>query len=176
MFRVQHSAIAMDEQGEDSFSPAPRHAKPTTIAHINPVTGLATDYLNHFNEAIMLLEMLPACPDCRDDLRAWTPMSYCEHFRQSGFAGRNRAIAAYENADPATRDMLDVLTETMITLVENARKEIDAEPSARVSAGIAERTAAWLKLLAAQAGAVINGQRTEVPDGTPQSAVDRVIG
>ena len=27
-------------------------------ANINPVTGLATDYLNHFNEAIMLLEML----------------------------------------------------------------------------------------------------------------------
>ncbi|MDP3655070.1 MAG: hypothetical protein Q8R67_25705, partial [Rhodoferax sp.] len=28
-------------------------------ANINPRTGLATDYLNHFNEAIMLLEMVP---------------------------------------------------------------------------------------------------------------------
>lgn len=176
MFRVQHSAIAVDDQGEDSFSSAPRAVEPATVAHINPITGLATDYLNHFNEAIMLLEMLPDCPDCRDDLRAWTPMSYCEHFRQSGFAGRNRAIAAYENADPATRDMLDVLTETMITLVENARKEIDAEPSARVSAGIAERTAAWLKLLAEQASAVINGQRAQGTDRTSQSAVDRMIG
>jgi len=27
-------------------------------ANINPRTGLATDYLNHFNEAIMLLEMI----------------------------------------------------------------------------------------------------------------------
>jgi hypothetical protein len=25
-------------------------------ANISPVTGLATDYLNHFNEAIMLLD------------------------------------------------------------------------------------------------------------------------
>ena len=31
-------------------------------ANINPRTGLATDYLNHFNEAIMLLEMIPDMP------------------------------------------------------------------------------------------------------------------
>jgi hypothetical protein len=166
----------MDEQGGEALSSKPRATEPATVAHINPVTGLATDYLNHFNEAIMLLEMLPACPDCRDDLRAWTPMSYCEHFRQSRFAGRDRAIAAYEGADPATRDMLDTLTETMIALVEHARREIDAEPNARISAGIAERTAAWLRLLAAQAGAVINSQRIQSADGTAQSFVDRVIG
>lgn len=176
MFRVQHIAVVVDEQGKDALSPTPRAAEPATVAHINPVTGLATDYLNHFNEAIMLLEMLPAWPECRDDLRAWMPMSYCEHFRQSGFSGRDRAIAAYEKAEPETRDMLEALTETMIALVEHARKEIDAEPNARVSAGIAERTAAWLKLLAAQAGAVINGQRIQSTDSTPQSAVDRMIG
>ena len=176
MFLVQHSAIVIDEQGDDALSPAPRAPEPRAVAHINPVTGLATDYLNHFNEAIMLLEMLPACPDCRDDLRAWTPMSYCEHFRQSGFAGRDRAIAAYESADPVTRDILEILTETMITLVEHARKEIEAAPNASIGAGIAERAAGWLKLLAAQAGAVINGQRTQGLDGTPQSAVDRMIG
>jgi hypothetical protein len=33
-------------------------------ANINPTTWLATDYLNHFNEAIMLLEMLPCAPEC----------------------------------------------------------------------------------------------------------------
>lgn len=166
----------MDEQGDDALSLAPRATEPRTVAHINPVTGLATDYLNHFNEAIMLLEMLSACPDCRDDLRAWTPMSYCEHFRQSGFTERNRAIAAYESADPMTRDTLEILTETMITLVEHARKEIETEPNARISAGIAERAAGWLRLLAAQASAVINGQRVHGSDRTPQSAVDRMIG
>jgi hypothetical protein len=29
-----------------------------TGPNINPVTGLSTDYLNHFTEAIMLLELL----------------------------------------------------------------------------------------------------------------------
>lgn len=34
------------------------------VANINPRTGLATDYLNHFNEAVMLLEMVPDMPEC----------------------------------------------------------------------------------------------------------------
>ncbi len=33
-----------------------------TDTSINPATGLATDYLNRFNEAVMLLDMLSACP------------------------------------------------------------------------------------------------------------------
>jgi hypothetical protein len=49
-------------------------------ANINPITGLATDYLNHFNEAIMMLELAPEMPDCMEDLSAWRPLSYCEHF------------------------------------------------------------------------------------------------
>ena len=49
-------------------------------ANINPKTGLATDYLNHFNEAIMLLEMIPSMPECTGDFLAWEPLSYAEHF------------------------------------------------------------------------------------------------
>ena len=45
-------------------------------ANINPRTGLATDYLNHFNEAIMLLEMIPDMPECAEDFLTWTPLSY----------------------------------------------------------------------------------------------------
>ena len=33
-----------------------------TDSNINPATGLATDYLNRFNEAVMLLDMLTTCP------------------------------------------------------------------------------------------------------------------
>ena len=76
-------------------------------ANINPATGLATDYLNHFNEAIMLLEMLSSCPDCLDDFLAWRPMSYREHFEASRFKGRALAIAAYDAADPSLRGCLD---------------------------------------------------------------------
>src|SRR3954464_5396825 len=71
--------------------------------NINPRTGLATDYLNHFNEAIMLLEMIPDLPDCADDFLAWQPLSYREHFAASNFKARELAIEAYDSADPAIR-------------------------------------------------------------------------
>ncbi|HMH63198.1 MAG TPA: hypothetical protein VK561_18210, partial [Bradyrhizobium sp.] len=61
-------------------------------ANINPRTGLATDYLNHFNEAIMLLEMVPDMPECAEDFLAWQPLSYGEHFTASHFKARDLAI------------------------------------------------------------------------------------
>lgn len=144
-------------------------------AHINPATGLATDYLNHFNEAIMLLEMVAACPDCREDLRAWRPIDYRAHFRQSGFKARDLAIAAYDAADPVARDILDALAGTMTTVIEHARTRLDGEADAGHAAIVAERATAWLRLLVAQAGAVINNQRLAVSDAPPQDAIDRVL-
>ena len=61
-------------------------------ANINPRTGLATDYLNHFNEAIMLLEMIPDMPECAEDFLGWHPLSYGEHFTASNFKARDLAI------------------------------------------------------------------------------------
>ena len=69
-------------------------------ANINPRTGLATDYLNHFNEAIMLLEMVPDMPECAEDFLDWHPLSYAEHFTASNFKARDLAISAYDSADP----------------------------------------------------------------------------
>ena len=65
-------------------------------ANINPRTGLATDYLNHFNEAIMLLEMIPDMPECAEDFLGWQPLSYSEHFTASNFKARDLAIEAYD--------------------------------------------------------------------------------
>src|SRR6267154_3595020 len=82
-------------------------------ANINPRTGLATDYLNHFNEAIMLLEMVPDIPECAEDFLAWTPLSYAEHFVASNFKDRDLAIEAYEMAEPNIRTEFDKLTDNM---------------------------------------------------------------
>src|SRR5271170_4604192 len=79
-------------------------------ANINPRTGLATDYLNHFNEAIMLLEMIPDMPDCAEDFLIWQPLSYREHSPASNFRARELAIAAYDSADPAIRGEFDAIT------------------------------------------------------------------
>ncbi len=72
-------------------------------ANINPTTLLATDYLNHYNEVIMLFEMLPDMPDCLEDVEAWQPKSYVDHFQDSCFQGKALAITAYRHTKPSLR-------------------------------------------------------------------------
>src|ERR1041385_4356145 len=78
----------------------PIDAARLAAANINPKTGLATDYLNHFNEAIMLLDLLPETPECIVELIGWEPLSYAAHFAASHFKDKDLAIAAYEAGNP----------------------------------------------------------------------------
>ncbi|MCX7899286.1 MAG: hypothetical protein N2444_04250, partial [Methylocystis sp.] len=68
---------------------------------VNPVSGLANDYLNLFNELVMMLEQIPQMPELLDDLLAWRPVSYQEYFRRSKLPGRHSALAAYEALSPS---------------------------------------------------------------------------
>lgn len=132
-------------------------AEQLRAANINPRTGLATDYLNHFNEAIMLLEMIPDMPECAEDFLSWTPLTYAEHFWASNFKARDLAIEAYECADPIVRANFDKLTATMtsiLTAVGNAMREAQQD---KTRATLAEQATAWVKPLVALAGGVING-------------------
>lgn len=76
-------------------------------ANVNPVTGLATDYLNLFNEAIMLFEMGLDMPDMAEELADWKPRGYVEHFDKSGFEMRDVVISAYHHAPADTRCAFD---------------------------------------------------------------------
>jgi hypothetical protein len=146
--------------------------------NINPVTFLATDFLNHFNEAIMLLEMLPMAPDCKEDFLAWRPMSYPEHFAASHFKYRDLAIAAYEVADPQYRGPLDQLAEQMTQILTEARNGLKGDLSPDTIRILAEATAHWLKSLVTRAGAVINGEpitALPAPDTAPQDAIDALF-
>jgi hypothetical protein len=126
-------------------------------ANINPRTGLATDYLNHFNEAVMLLEMIPDMPECAEDFLGWQPLSYCEHFTASNFKGRDLAIEAYGSADTVVRAEFDNITTAMtsiLTAVGTAMREAKQD---KTRATLAEQATGWVKPLVAQAGGIING-------------------
>ncbi len=45
-------------------------------AIVNPASGLANDYLNLFNEIVMLIEQLPVMPELIDDILKWRPLTY----------------------------------------------------------------------------------------------------
>ena len=132
-------------------------------ANINPKTGLATDYLNHFNEAIMLLEMIPDMPDCAEDFLGWQPLSYSEHFTASHFKARDLAISAYDSADPAVRDEFDSLTATMTSILAAVAAAMREARQDRTRATLAEQATGWVKPLVALAGGIINGRGGE-PD------------
>src|ERR1700733_6765411 len=126
-------------------------------ANINPRTGLATDYLNHFNEAIMLLEMIPDMPECAEDFLVWQPLSYCEHFTASNFKARDLAIEAYGSADPGIRAEFDSVTTAMtsiLTAVGTAMREAKQD---KTRSRLAEQATGWVKPLVALAGGIING-------------------
>ena len=148
-----------------SAAPPPRQKAPIDearaaqlrAANINPRTGLATDYLNHFNEAVMLLEMIPDIPECAEDFLGWHPLSYSEHFHASNFKARDLAIEAYESADAVTRTEFDNITSAMtsiLTAVSSAMREAKQD---KTRARLAEQATAWVKPLVMLAGGVING-------------------
>jgi hypothetical protein len=126
-------------------------------ANINPRTGLATDYLNHFNEAIMLLEMIPDMPECAEDFLNWQPLSYAEHFTASNFGGRDLAISAYDSTDPGIRAEFDNITSAMNSILTSVGSAMREAKQDRIRATLAEQATGWVKPLVSLAGGIING-------------------
>jgi hypothetical protein len=89
-------------------------------ANIMPATGLATDFLNVFNEAVMLFGLLPDMPDMIEELLVWQPLTYEQHFARSGFQAKELAIAAYQNAPPDIKRPFDILSDQIGTLIARA--------------------------------------------------------
>jgi len=126
-------------------------------ANINPQTGLATDYLNHFNEAIMLLEIIPDMPECSEDFLQWSPLSYAEHFTASNFKARDLAIEAYESSEPEIRAEFDQMTETMTSILKEVGAAMRQATQDATKSTLAEQAIGLLKPLVTAAGGVING-------------------
>ncbi len=101
----------------DERAPGDRPAR-LSAANINPKTGLATDYLNHFNEAIMLLDLLPQTPEVIVELVSWEPLSYQEHFAGLQFQGQATSRSPpTRTPTPIARVQLDELADAMNALL-----------------------------------------------------------
>jgi hypothetical protein len=97
--------------------------------NIHEETLLATDYLNHFNEIIMLLDMIPGMPECLEDAKAWEPKTYV------GYRRPFESVIAHIN-DLAAEGVAEVakaletgeqgrIEETVATISRNLQKFID---------------------------------------------------
>jgi hypothetical protein len=128
--------------------------------NINEETLLATDYLNHFNEVVMLMEMLEQSPEFIDDVRGWRPLSYVGHFHHGGFRHKALAIAAYACSPVVYRLPFDETVAEIdrailgvVAAIEKAGATSDA-PALALAASNGAREA---RQLIDQASAIING-------------------
>jgi hypothetical protein len=150
---------SVSNPARSASQPGPNEARAAQLraANINPRTGLATDYLNHFNEAIMLLEMVPDMPECAEDFLGWEPLSYAEHFTASNFKARDLAISAYESADTGIRAAFDNITGAMTSILTAVGAAMREAQQDKTRATLAQQATGWVKPLVMQAGGIING-------------------
>jgi len=158
-------------------------------ANVHERTLLATDYLNHFNEPMMLLELVPDMPECIEDLADWRPISYEEHFRRSSFSGRDVAIEGYHASPEEFRRPFDTMIERLGTLllatIRGARAMIGLGKPEN-AARIIETAMPAIRCYQETAGAIINGavvklEQDEIVEDGPvnsldQSAIDQLLG
>jgi hypothetical protein len=129
--------------------------------NISAQTLLATDYLNHFNEIVMLLDMLPDMPEMIEECKAWAPKSYVQHFADSTFSDRQLAIEAYERVPSRFRRPFEETISQINTLLEGGIARLDSDIAAAVD-GAALRETCTAIARAAQAlmdcaSAIIHG-------------------
>ena len=139
-----------------------------TDTNIDGNTFLATDYLNHFNEIVMLLEMIPDMPDILEEAQEWCPKSYQQHFRDSGLSDSDLTIEAYENAPAAFREPFDETVERMNQVVIRGIETIAAavdSPRPEELAAAAATASRLLQRLVDVASAIIHGNTPQLEQG-----------
>jgi hypothetical protein len=139
-------------------------------ANINPATGLATDYLNHYNEVAMLIASLADTPEISEQVLEWRPVGYAAHFRLTGFRDRDLAAATFDAVPSAVKTRFFAARRELELAIIEVQDLIEAAPQA--SARLAEHAPHIFDAIA-RLGGVINGGQDAAPAG--QAAVDSLF-
>ncbi len=139
-------------------------------ANINPHTGLATDYLNHYNEIAMMIATLGDMPELREPVLAWKPVGYATHFRMTGFRDRELAVEAYESVPADVKARFFEARRQVELVILDVQDLIEAAPEA--SAQLAARAPEIFTAIA-RLGGIINGG--EAPSRSAQADIDSLF-
>jgi len=170
------SAKAVSSTEPSNQSPAYLELKARVArSNLDPETLLATDYLNHFNEIVMLLEMVPDMPEIMEEVKNWQPKAYVDHFRDSTIADRELAMEAYDHVLPVYREPFDQTVDQLNNLIASCVARLDqyindgAAGMVREQAGVMSR---MIQRLLDMASGIIHGA-TKTMD---QEEIDAIIG
>ena len=147
-------------------------------ALVNPASGLANDYLNIFNEIIMLVENFPEMPEFGPDILAWRPVRYGEHYRQSNLPGRVAALKAYALVDEALRHAFEAILDEIAELARQAAQHVRQCGQHPVTCDVVAQSCRELAMAMgeclARATYIVN-HGTVLPRDNPQERVDRML-
>ncbi len=148
---------------------------------VNPSSGIANDFLNQYNEILLLVENLPILlPEMIEELLAWKPRSYEEYFRTSPLVGGHLAIAIYQALDEAFREefeaqiaKINVLASRAILVIGNqlhGSEEMRPEDIESFCEEISTKLRAEIE----KAADLVN-HGLELPPETSQEMADRLM-
>lgn len=138
-------------------------------ANVNPETGLATDYLNHFNEAVMLLDMAGDMPELAEELLEWEPVSYEQHYIRTNYHGTETVIGAWKAAPHSVRAYFETLISGLDNALEEAKLYVrDGETDKAIALKSED-----IEPLLAAARACVNGSDEPNPYQDDNSASDQ---
>lgn len=156
----------------DSISEIEKYRARAVGTNVNATSLLATDYLNHFNEALMLAEMLADMPDLADEFAEWSPKLYKEHFQDSGIADKQLAVDAYDHCPKEYKAPFDSTVfkiNRQLTLLQSSLLKDRIALEAGEKAGFITSKCNLIRKLIDRAAGIINGQLLldgpeEIPD------------
>jgi hypothetical protein len=109
------------------FGECDGHDDESALGLVSPITGLANDYLNVFNEILLIVEYLPTMPEMTDEALAWRPKTYREYFQQSPLPGAREAARRYEKVDPVLRSRFESVLKRLNDIALNAQRKVADE-------------------------------------------------
>lgn len=161
-----------DFEHDDQYPAFRERCKDTNV---NEQTLLATDYLNHFNELVMTLEMVADMPELIEEAQEWAPKDYKDHFRDSTIADRELAIEAYDHAPPKFKDPfeqnIEKINRLILTSVARLSKDIEIGDMELVRSN-ARALSQVIQRILDMCSANIHGSETTMD----QSEIDNLIG
>ncbi|MEJ2124543.1 MAG: hypothetical protein P8Y67_04865 [Alphaproteobacteria bacterium] len=150
-------------------------------ALVNPASGVANDYMNHFNEILLMIENLPALlPEMVDELLAWKPVSYRAYFEGSPLPGSAEVLKIYDDLEEDFRhdfesmvELLDKIILESISMIANHRREDGTIEAEEIDETCARLSAQLRTVLDRTADLVNHGYAP--PLERPQNMADRIL-
>ena len=172
---MSSAATSAQTGAEDTSAGTEARAK----ALVNASSGLANDYLNVYNELVMLVEQLPDVPEFAEDIIAWRPTSYTDYFSASPLPGSSSALEAYSKLEANFRkefeavvNELDRIATGSVVAVRRLLKKGEEHHPALV-AQCAKTGAAMRELLLKAANLIDHG--STVAEENAQRRADRLL-